>query len=52
MANGKVMVTKIMNSGYCNLMLAYYVEYLDDSGYTRIYFDYIHERNKFIKDNK
>ena len=34
-------------------MMAYWVDYIDDkSGKTRTYFDYIHERNKFIADNK
>lgn len=47
------MVTKILNSGYCNLMLAYYVEYMDDiEGKSITYFDYVYERNKFIADNK
>jgi hypothetical protein len=47
------MVTKILKSGYCNLMMAYYVDYIDDlAGKTRTYFDYVHERNKFIADNK
>ena len=33
--------------------MAYYVDYIDDiNGKTRTYFDYIHERNKFISDNQ
>lgn len=47
------MVLNILKSGYCNLMLAYYVEYVDDiSGKTRTYFDHTHERNLFIKENQ
>jgi|GEM_PF-4219974 len=47
------MVVKILKSGYCNIMMAYYVDYIDDlSGKTRTYFDYVHERNQFIEENK
>jgi hypothetical protein len=47
------MVTKIVKSGYCNSMLAYYVVYIDDLvGKTRTYFDYQYERNNFIKENQ
>ena len=34
-------------------MMAYYVEYIDDKcGNTKTYFDYAHERNNFITNNK
>lgn len=47
------MVVKILRSGYCNLMLAYWVEYICDiNGKTRTYFDYAYERNLFIKENQ
>lgn len=33
-------------------MLSYYVDYIDDiDGHTRTYFDYVYERNNFIKEN-
>ena len=46
------MAFKVLRSGYCNLMLAYWVDYIDDiQGKTRTYFDYVYERNNFIKEN-
>lgn len=47
------MVIKILNNGYCKVMMAYYVNYIDDiNGKTLTYFDYAYERDKFINDNK
>lgn len=47
------MCVKILKTGYCNLMLAYYVDYLDDNmEKVRTYFDHTHERNAFLKENK
>lgn len=47
------MVTKILKTGYCDVMMAYYVDYIDDScGKTRTYFEYSHERDMFISDNE
>ncbi len=39
---------RFLGRGYCNVMLAYWVDYLDNER-KRAYFDYQHEANYFIK---
>jgi hypothetical protein len=43
---------KLLNRGYSNVMLAYWVEYSDETGSTITYFDKIKEANDFITERK
>ena len=46
------MELKILNQGYDNLMLAYYIEYREGNKTKIIYFDTIKERAEWINDHK